>query len=86
MLCREGIEGPWEFTEWAHGQTGRPMGKAYQAWSAASYVAAYLRFQGDTTLEVPDTYPQEKAIAAESGVAAHVSDGKVDLDKSAPPA
>ena len=27
------------------------MGQACQAWSAASYVAAYLRFQGDRTLE-----------------------------------
>jgi hypothetical protein len=52
LLCRDGIERPWEFNEWAHGVTGRPMGKAYQAWSAASYVAACLCFQGDTGLEV----------------------------------
>lgn len=31
---------PWEFNEWIHGQTGRPMGKAYQAWSAAAYLRA----------------------------------------------
>lgn len=31
---------PWEFNEWLHGRTGRPMGKAFQAWSAASYVRA----------------------------------------------
>jgi sucrose-6F-phosphate phosphohydrolase len=30
----------WEFTEWAHGKTGRPMGKAYQAWSASEYISA----------------------------------------------
>lgn len=30
----------WEFNEWLHGATGRPMGKCYQAWSAASYVRA----------------------------------------------
>ncbi len=30
----------WEFNEWVHGQTGRPMGKAYQCWSAASYLRA----------------------------------------------
>jgi sucrose-6F-phosphate phosphohydrolase len=30
----------WEFNEWVHGTTGRPMGKAYQAWSAASYLRA----------------------------------------------
>ncbi|TVR50750.1 MAG: HAD-IIB family hydrolase [Puniceicoccaceae bacterium] len=30
----------WEFNEWAHGTTGRPMGKAYQAWSASSFIQA----------------------------------------------
>jgi sucrose-6F-phosphate phosphohydrolase len=30
----------WEFNEWAHGVTGRPMGKRYQAWSAASFIHA----------------------------------------------
>jgi len=30
----------WEFNEWVHGTTGRPMGKAYQAWSAAAYIRA----------------------------------------------
>ena len=39
--CRLGIYGEWEFNEWLHGQTGRPMGKAHQAWSAASYISAY---------------------------------------------
>ncbi|GAB4244163.1 MAG: hypothetical protein OHK005_08900 [Candidatus Methylacidiphilales bacterium] len=33
---------PWEFNEWVHGSTGRPMGKRYQAWSAASYIRACL--------------------------------------------
>ena len=28
----------WEFNEWAHGETGRPMGKAYQAWSITEYI------------------------------------------------
>jgi sucrose-6F-phosphate phosphohydrolase len=39
--CRLGVYGEWEFNEWLHGETGRPMGKAHQAWSAASYVAAW---------------------------------------------
>ncbi len=39
--CRAGLYGEWEFNEWLHGRTGRPMGKAHQAWSAASYVHAY---------------------------------------------
>jgi hypothetical protein len=52
--CRQGIHQEWEFNEWLHGQTGRPMGKAEQAWSAASYVHAYLTLHGDT---LPDTFP-----------------------------
>ena len=39
-LCRMGVGSEWEFNEWHHGTTGRPMGKAYQAWSAASFVRA----------------------------------------------
>ncbi len=38
--CAKGIEHEWEFNEWYHGETGRPMGKAYQAWSAASFIQA----------------------------------------------
>jgi sucrose-6F-phosphate phosphohydrolase len=50
LACRElvklarlnqlGREKEWEFNEWVHGTTGRPMGKAYQAWSAAAYLRA----------------------------------------------
>lgn len=39
-LCAMGINREWEFNEWHHGVTGRPMGKAYQAWSAASFIQA----------------------------------------------
>ena len=39
--CRVGLYGEWEFNEWMHGVTGRPMGKAHQAWTSASYIAAY---------------------------------------------
>jgi len=35
-----GRESEWEFNEWLHGRTGRPMGKRYQAWSAASFIRA----------------------------------------------
>ncbi|MFQ5612989.1 MAG: HAD family hydrolase [Anaerolineae bacterium] len=45
--CRLGIYGEWEFNEWLHGQTGRPMGKAHQAWSAASYIMAYKALHHD---------------------------------------
>lgn len=40
LINKEGINEEWEFTEWAHGITGKPMGKAYQAWSAAQYISA----------------------------------------------
>ncbi len=39
-LCHRGSAYEWEFNEWHHGQTGRPMGKAYQAWSAAGFIKA----------------------------------------------
>jgi len=39
-LCALGVSDEWEFNEWHHGVTGRPMGKAYQAWSAASFIRA----------------------------------------------
>jgi glycogen debranching enzyme len=39
-LCQMGQTHPWEFNEWHHGVTGRPMGKAYQAWSAAGFIRA----------------------------------------------
>ena len=40
LINKEGVNEEWEFTEWAHGTTGKPMGKAYQAWSAAQYISA----------------------------------------------
>ena len=39
-LCKQGVDHEWEFNEWHHGVTGRPMGKAYQAWTAASFIQA----------------------------------------------
>lgn len=35
----------WEFNEWVHSRTGRPMGKAFQAWSAATYIHACQELQ-----------------------------------------
>jgi hypothetical protein len=32
--------GEWEFNEWFHGRSGRPMGFPLQSWSAAMYVYA----------------------------------------------
>jgi glycogen debranching enzyme len=38
---QRGIHGEWEFNEWHHGLTGRPMGHPLQAWSAGLYVYAH---------------------------------------------
>lgn len=46
-LNRIGRSRDWEFNEWVHGQTGRPMGKAYQAWSAASFIRACHELEAD---------------------------------------
>jgi len=31
----------WEFNEWLHGKTGKPMGMSGQSWNAAMFVLAY---------------------------------------------
>ncbi|HRE82543.1 MAG TPA: HAD-IIB family hydrolase [Opitutaceae bacterium] len=46
-LNQRGREKEWEFNEWAHGSTGLPMGKAYQAWSAASFIRACQEIEVD---------------------------------------
>jgi glycogen debranching enzyme len=40
-LNRQGIRSAWEFNEWAHGLSGRPMGFPRQSWSAAMYIYAH---------------------------------------------
>lgn len=37
---KQGINAPWEFNEWMHGEKGHPMGFAHQAWSAAMFLYA----------------------------------------------
>ncbi len=44
----------WEFSEWAHGITGRPMGKRFQAWSAASYIHACHELEIIPGTRLPD--------------------------------
>jgi hypothetical protein len=39
-MNRLGKQGEWEFNEWLHGLSGRPMGFAGQSWSAAMYLYA----------------------------------------------
>ena len=45
QVNRLGKAQEWEFNEWVHGVTGRPMGKAYQTWSAAAYLRACQELQ-----------------------------------------
>ncbi|MBL8814929.1 MAG: HAD-IIB family hydrolase [Planctomyces sp.] len=40
QLNRLGKNQEWEFNEWVHSRTGRPMGKCFQAWSASSFIHA----------------------------------------------
>jgi sucrose-6-phosphatase len=42
-----GRDQEWEFNEWIHGKTGRPMGKAFQAWSAACFIRACQEVEAD---------------------------------------
>lgn len=37
-LNQAGVGNEWEFNEWAHGETGKPMGKAFQAWSCSEFL------------------------------------------------
>jgi len=48
-LNRLGRKGPWEFNEWFHGVSGRPMGFEGQSWSAAAYIYAFESVQRGTT-------------------------------------
>lgn len=45
QLNRLGKNQEWEFNEWIHNRTGRPMGKAFQAWSASSFIHACQELQ-----------------------------------------
>jgi sucrose-6F-phosphate phosphohydrolase len=53
-LNKLGRDQDWEFNEWAHGITGRPMGKAFQAWSAASFIKACHELEATPTNEPRD--------------------------------
>lgn len=47
QLNQLGRNQEWEFNEWVHSRTGRPMGKCFQAWSASSYIHACQELQID---------------------------------------
>ena len=44
-----GKHGEWEFNEWLHGVSGRPMGHPRQAWSAAMFIYAVHAVRSGTT-------------------------------------
>lgn len=46
---RLGKHGDWEFNEWLHGVSGRPMGHPRQAWSAAMYIYAFKALEAGET-------------------------------------
>ncbi len=41
----------WEFNEWFHGKTGKPMGMAGQSWNAAVFLLAFHALTGSFHLE-----------------------------------
>jgi glycogen debranching enzyme len=47
LSVREGRHGEWEFNEWLHGTTGRPMGVPLQAWSASAVLLARAAVAGE---------------------------------------
>jgi glycogen debranching enzyme len=42
QLNRLGKNQEWEFNEWFHSRTGRPMGKCFQAWSVLASLSRFL--------------------------------------------
>jgi glycogen debranching enzyme len=54
QLNRLGKNQEWEFNEWVHSRTGRPMGKCFQAWSASSFIHACQELQIN-----PDQLPHD---------------------------
>ncbi len=48
---KQGMDQPWEFNEWLHGESGHAMGYGLQAWSAAMYLyAEYVVRTGELPL------------------------------------
>jgi hypothetical protein len=66
----QGMEQPWEFNEWLHGESGHPMGFGQQAWSAAMYLYAEHAVRTGELLLFDDLV----AAKPESAVAAEVNE------------
>ncbi len=67
---RQGNDQEWEFNEWLHGESGKPMGYGQQAWSAAMYLYAECAVQ---TGELP-LFNQLQAAKPQAIVAAENND------------
>ena len=50
LLNKKGKKSSWEFNEWFHGKTSKPMGQIEQAWSAVMYIYAYETVRQKKTL------------------------------------
>lgn len=57
---RLGKQGEWEFNEWLHGVSGRPMGHPLQAWSAAMYVYAHRSVTSQETPFLSELRPRSR--------------------------
>jgi len=57
---RQGVDAEWEFNEWCHGATGRPMGYPHQAWSAGMYVFAHHCVQEGRVSIFDETWSNEQ--------------------------
>ena len=77
---RQGIEGEWEFNEWMHGESGRPMGYGKQAWSAASYLYAEHAVRCGTLPlfdDLLDAKPEALRLAEQNEIIIHPGGGPV---------
>ena len=61
LVNQKGIHQEWEFNEWYHGITGRPMGKAFQAWSASGFIKAYHELQMESYAQGKEASSEQKS-------------------------
>jgi hypothetical protein len=62
----QGTNEKWEFNEWLHGESGHPMGYAFQAWSAAGFLFAESVFRTGTIPLFDDLFAAKPAGARAS--------------------
>src|SRR5690625_3383758 len=77
---RLGKEGEWEFNEWLHGVSGRPMGHPLQAWSAGMYVYAHHALKTGEPRSSPNCLPADR-----DQPAPHQNKGARSIERTPPP-